>query len=72
MKGDQKEDDIWQELNEYGFAGIYKDEKWGVINENGKVIVEPSYEIETYYLPQFIGEYKLEELDNLHCVEIEK
>lgn len=64
--------DIVTELNEYGFAGIYKDGKWGIVNEEGKVIVEPSYELETYYSPKFIGKYKLEELDNLHCVEVEE
>lgn len=64
--------DIVTELNEYGFAGIYKDGKWGVVTEKGKVLIPPSYEIETYYSPQFIGKYKLETLDNMHCVELDK
>lgn len=63
--------DIVTELNEYGFAGVCQDDKWGVIDENGKVIVVPSYEIETYYYPKFIGQYQLEELDNIHCIEVE-
>lgn len=44
------------ELNEYGFAGINKDGKWGVINSEGKVIVEPSYSIQ-WDEPEFIGPY---------------
>lgn len=64
--------DIVTELNEYGFAGIYQEGKWGVVDENGKVVVVPSYEIETYYSPKFIGKYKLEELDNVHCIEIKE
>lgn len=64
--------DIVTELNEYGFAGVYQEGKWGVIDQNGKVIVVPSYEIETYYSPKFIGKYKLEELDNIYCIEIEE
>ena len=62
--------DIVTELNEYGFAGIYKDGKWGVVSESGKVLIEPEYKLETYYSPKFIGKYKLETLDNLHCVEV--
>ena len=44
------------ELNTCGFAGIRKDDKWGVINSNGEIIVEPTYEIE-WNSPEFIGPY---------------
>ena len=44
------------ELNTYGFAGIKRDNKWGVINKEGKIIVEPTYEIE-WDNPEFIGPY---------------
>ena len=44
------------ELNQYGFAGIKQDGKWGVINSDGQVIVEPTYEL-NYNEPTFIGEY---------------
>lgn len=64
--------DIVTELNEYGFAGIYQEGKWGVIDENGNVIVVPTYEIETYYTPKFIGKYLVEELDDVHCNEMEE
>lgn len=62
--------DVVTELNEYGFASIYKDGKWGVINENGEEIVAPTYELETYYSPSFIGKYLLEELELMYCVEV--
>lgn len=64
--------DIVTELNEYGFAGVCQDDKWGVIDQNGKIVVVPTYELETYYYPKFVGKYLLEELDNLHCVEIQE
>jgi len=44
------------ELNQYGYAGIRKGDKWGVIDEKGNVVVEPSYEIE-WEEPEFIGPY---------------
>lgn len=45
------------ELNEYGFATVKKDGKWGSINEEGKEIVAPLYEIKTEKVPSFIGSY---------------
>ena len=44
------------ELNKYGFAGIKQDGKWGVINSEGKIILEPTYELNDNE-PIFIGEY---------------
>ena len=52
----QNEYDMVTELNEYGFAGIKLDEKWGVIDENGQIIQEPIYELESIS-PTFIGKY---------------
>lgn len=48
--------DMVTELNVYGFAGIKKDGKWGVIDAQGNIIVEPSYAIE-WQEPEFIGKY---------------
>jgi len=44
------------EINKYGFAGIKQNGKWGVVNSQGEVIVEPKYELNTNE-PIFIGEY---------------
>ena len=44
------------EFNEYGFAGIELDGKWGVINEAGEIIQEPIYVLEEIS-PSFIGKY---------------
>ena len=44
------------EFNELGFAGIMKNGKWGSINLNGEVVIEPIYEIDTNY-PKFIAKY---------------
>ena len=34
--------DMVTEINEYGFAGIKKDGKWGIVNSDGFVISEPN------------------------------
>ncbi len=44
------------DFNEYGFAGIKDDGKWGVINQNGEVVQEPTYELD-WYQPSFLGKY---------------
>lgn len=46
------------ELNQYGFAGIRKGNKWGVINAKGEIVVEPIYQFEDQSgEPEFIGKY---------------
>ena len=45
------------EFNEFGFAGVKLNGKWGVINEDGEVILEPTYEIPNNNSPVFIGIY---------------
>lgn len=53
----QAEYDYVTELNKYGYAGIKLKGKWGVINKEGKIIKEPSYEIDSTTDPSFIGEF---------------
>lgn len=62
--------DFVTELNEYGFAAIATNGVWGVIDKDGKVVVEPSYKLEIYYMPEFIGKYKIEQTEMLYCIEI--
>ena len=47
------------ELNKYGYAGVKKDGKWGVINSEGEIILEPTYTIseENEKDLNFIGKY---------------
>lgn len=45
------------EFNKYGFAAVKKDGKWGVIDEQGKELIEPTYELEEQKTPFFIGKY---------------
>ena len=52
----QNEYDMVTEFNEYGFAAIKKDGKWGSINSNGEIVQEPIYELEGIS-PNFIGKY---------------
>ena len=48
--------DMATDFNEYGYAGIKLNGRWGVIKEDGKVIKEPVYNIQDLE-PDFIGEY---------------
>lgn len=52
----QNEYEMVTDFNEYGFAGIKKDGKWGVINQEGTIVQEPIYNIE-WFQPSFIGKY---------------
>lgn len=53
----QNEYEMVTEFNEYGFAGIKKDGKWGVIEQSDhKIILEPVYKLE-WTQPNFIGKY---------------
>jgi len=53
----QNEYEMVTEFNEYGFAGIKKDGKWGVVRQSDhKIIQEPVYELE-WTQPNFIGKY---------------
>ena len=45
------------EFNEYGFATVKKDGKWGAIDENGEEVVAPIYEMENQQVPSFIRNY---------------
>lgn len=49
--------DMVTEFNRYGFAGIKEGNKWGVIREDGTIIVAPTYEISDNAEPEFIGKY---------------
>lgn len=44
------------EVNKFGFAGIKQNDKWGVINSIGEIVVEPKYKLNDSE-PVFIGEY---------------
>lgn len=48
--------DMVTEFNKYGFAGIKKDGKWGVVNIKGEIIQEPIYSFK-WKNPSFIGKY---------------
>ena len=52
----QNQYDMVTDFNEYGFAGIKKDGKWGVINQEGNIVQEPIYNI-NWLSPSFIGKY---------------
>lgn len=45
------------EFNEYGFAGVRLDGKWGVVNSEGKEILAPTYTFNEETEPYFIGNY---------------
>ena len=45
------------EFNEYGFAAIKLNGKWGAINEQGEEVLAPTYELKEQTSPSFIGKY---------------
>ena len=45
------------EFNEYGFAGVRLDGKWGVINSAGEEVLAPIYMLNEETEPYFIGSY---------------
>lgn len=49
--------DYATEFNEFGFASVKKDGKWGAIDEQGNEIVSPNYEFNGNFIPFFIGRY---------------
>ena len=48
-----------QELNKYGYAAVKKDNKWGAIDKEGKVIIEPTYNLDNNLKIDFIGKWHL-------------
>ena len=51
-------DDVTSQ-NSYGYAGIKKDGKWGAIDKDGKVVKEPTYNLDDYLKIDFIGGWYL-------------
>ena len=51
-----KAQEVVTDFNKYGFAGIKKDGKWGVIDQEGHIVQEPIYELK-WNMPEFIGKY---------------
>ena len=47
------------EQNEYGYAAVKKDGKWGAINSRGEEIVTPTYNLDDYLIIDFIGKWHL-------------
>lgn len=45
------------EFNEYGFAGVRLDGKWGVVNSAGEEVLSPTYTLNEETEPYFIGSY---------------
>lgn len=45
------------EFNEYGFAGVRLDGKWGVVNSAGEEVLAPTYTLNEETDPYFIGSY---------------
>ena len=48
-----------KEQNEYGFAAVKKDGKWGAINKEGKEVIETKYDLENNLVIDFIGKWHL-------------
>lgn len=49
------------EQNKYGYVAVKKDGKWGALDQNGNVVVEPKYEMKNNLYIDFIGTWYLAE-----------
>lgn len=45
------------ELNKYGYAGIKQNGLWGVINAQGKIVLQPTYNLDNNTIIDFIGKW---------------
>ena len=45
------------EFNEYGYAAVKLDGKWGSIDEQGNEVQNPIYEFDNEIIPSFVGKY---------------
>ena len=50
-----------KEQNQYGFCAVNKDGKWGVLQQNGSVLLEPSVTLDNSVNIDFIGTWHLNE-----------
>ena len=48
-----------KEQNVYGYCAVQKDGKWGTLDQTGKVVIEPSYELMQNPIVSFIGKWHL-------------
>lgn len=55
-----------QEQNEYGFCAVNKDGKWGVLQQNGSILLEPSVSLDNNINIDFIGTWHLSENNELN------
>lgn len=55
-----------QEQNEYGFCAVNKDGKWGVLQRNGSILLEPSVSLDNNISIDFIGIWHLSENNELN------
>lgn len=55
------------EQNECGFAAVNKDGKWGVLQSNGAVLMEPSVELVDNLYIDFVGTWHLSENTELNA-----
>ena len=54
------------EQNRFGYAGIKLNGQWGSINKDGAVVLEPSKNLETSFVIDFIGQWHLAEELNMN------
>ena len=47
------------EQNDFGYAAVKKDGKWGAIDSTGQIVVEPKYELKNNTVINFIGKWHL-------------
>ena len=65
--------DMVSEFNEFGFASVKLDDKWGVINKDLEEVVKPIYEFkDRRTMPKFVSKFLIEENITGLVIDIDK
>ena len=60
-----------KEQNEFGFAAVNKDGKWGVLQSNGSILLDPSITYDNSINIDFIGKWHISENAELNAFVLE-
>lgn len=58
------------EFNKYGYAAIMKDGKWGSIDSNFNIVLEPEITLDPNIIPKFVGRYLIDSEDNIIAMKV--
>lgn len=60
-----------KEQNNYGYCSVKKGNTWGSLNKDGNIALNPSVNLDSYLIVDFIDKWHLAEDLNLYYYEID-